>query len=205
MKAHNHKSLIKRLAGILAITGAGVLISLPIETGVMSANASSNQTSDSIRSTKLTAEAIPSSSQEVAQAANRNIVAVAAANPALKTLTAALKAAGLTETLAGTGPFTVFAPTDAAFNALPKGTLQNLLKPENKAKLVKILTYHVINGKVTSDQLKPGPVTTVEGNPVQVNVAKGKVTVNGATVTSANVPATNGVIHVINKVILPDV
>jgi uncharacterized surface protein with fasciclin (FAS1) repeats len=131
------------------------------------------------------------------------IVEVASSNPAFTTLVAAIKAAGLVETLSGQGPFTVFAPTDAAFKALPKGTLEKLLKPENKATLVKILTYHVVSGSITSKDIKAGDVKTVEGSSVKIKVKKGKVTVGNAKVTKADVKASNGIIHVINKVLLP--
>jgi len=120
-----------------------------------------------------------------------------------KTLVAAIKAAGLVETLSGQGPFTVFAPTDAAFAALPKGTLEKLLKPENKATLVKILTYHVVSGAVYAKNIKPGDVKTVEGQTVNIKAKKGIVSVGNAKVIKADVKANNGVIHVINKVLLP--
>ncbi|WP_245395632.1 fasciclin domain-containing protein [Anthocerotibacter panamensis] len=136
-------------------------------------------------------------------AATGNIVEVAVANGSFKTLAAALKAADLINVLTGEGPFTVFAPTDAAFAALPKGTVENLLKPENKAKLVQILTYHVVAGKVTSDALQSGEVKTVEGSPVKVVVEGKNIMVNNAQVTLPDVEASNGVIHVIDKVILP--
>jgi uncharacterized surface protein with fasciclin (FAS1) repeats len=131
-------------------------------------------------------------------------VALAASNDSFKTLTAALKAAGLTETLSGKGPFTVFAPTDAAFAALPQDALQELLKPENKDILVKILSYHVVPGNVTSSDLKSGEVKTVEGGAVnvQVDAAKG-VVVNDAKVVQPDIKASNGVIHAIDKVMLP--
>ncbi|MDM3860749.1 MAG: fasciclin domain-containing protein [Aphanizomenon gracile PMC644.10] len=131
------------------------------------------------------------------------IIDVASGNSSFKTLVAAIKAAGLVETLSGQGPFTVFAPTDAAFAALPKGTLQKLLKPENKATLVKILTYHVVPGAVYAKDIKPGAVKTVEGQPVTIKAKKGVVSVGNAQVTKADVKASNGVIHVINKVLLP--
>lgn len=136
--------------------------------------------------------------------ATENVVALAAANGSFKTLTAALKAADLTTTLEGTGPFTVFAPTDAAFAALPQEALQELLKPENKALLAKILTYHVVPGNVTSTDLKSGTVKTVEGGAINVKVdpATG-VMVNEAKVVQPDIKASNGVIHVIDKVILP--
>jgi uncharacterized surface protein with fasciclin (FAS1) repeats len=131
------------------------------------------------------------------------IVEVASSNPAFTTLVAAIKAAGLVDTLSGQGPFTVFAPTDAAFKALPKGTLEKLLKPENKATLVKILTYHVVPGSITSKAIKAGDVKTVEGASVKIQVKKGRVTVGNAKVTKADVKASNGIIHVIDKVLLP--
>jgi len=134
---------------------------------------------------------------------SNTIVDVASGNASFTTLVTALKAAGLVETLSGKGPFTVFAPTDAAFKALPKGTLEMLLKPENKAKLTKVLTYHVVAGKVMAKDVKPGNVKTVQGSPFAVKVAAGKVMVNDANVTQTDIPASNGVIHVIDKVILP--
>nr|WP_263013018.1 fasciclin domain-containing protein [Ancylothrix sp. D3o] len=135
-----------------------------------------------------------------------NIVQIASRNASFSTLTRAVKAAGLVDTLSGQGPFTVFAPTDAAFADLERqapGTLETLLKPENKAKLVQILTYHVVPGSVKSTQLKAGNVKTVEGSAVAVNLDGGKVMVNQANVISADLEASNGVIHVIDKVILP--
>jgi uncharacterized surface protein with fasciclin (FAS1) repeats len=138
-------------------------------------------------------------------AANKDIVDTAAAAGQFKTLVAAVKAAGLTETLKGSGPFTVFAPTDAAFAKLPKGTVENLLKPENKAKLVSILTYHVVSGKVLSKDIA-GKATTaksVEGAEITVDATKGGVKVDNAKVVKADIAASNGVIHVIDTVIMP--
>ncbi|MBD2777121.1 fasciclin domain-containing protein [Iningainema tapete] len=131
------------------------------------------------------------------------IVDVASKNSSFSTLVKALKAAGLVETLSGQGPYTVFAPTNAAFAALPKGTLDKLLKPENKETLQKVLTYHVVSGNLKSSSLKSGDVTTVEGASAKVNVSNGRVRVNNATVTKADISASNGVIHVIDKVLLP--
>ena len=121
------------------------------------------------------------------------------------TLAAALKAAGLIDTLKGKGPFTVFAPTDAAFAKLPAGTVDNLLKPENKAKLVQILTYHVVPGKIMSASLagKKTDAKTVEGRNISIDATMGSVKVNSATVLSADVAADNGVIHVIDTVVIP--
>ncbi|MGH2415894.1 MAG: fasciclin domain-containing protein [Microcystaceae cyanobacterium] len=140
----------------------------------------------------------------VSQATGKGtIVDVASSNSSFKTLVKALKAAEVVETLSGTGPYTVFAPTDAAFAALPKGTLEKLLKPENKATLQKILTYHVVSGELDSKTIKSGQVKTVEGTPVNVKVSNGSVTVDKAKVTKADIKASNGVIHTIDKVLLP--
>jgi len=136
-------------------------------------------------------------------AQSQTIVEIAQGNQSFSTLVAALKAAGLVEALSGKGPFTVFAPTNEAFAALPKGTLETLLKPENKDKLVKILTYHVVSGDITSAQIQPGPAKTLEGQNLMIKVKDGKVKVNKATVISADVDASNGVIHVVNQVLLP--
>jgi uncharacterized surface protein with fasciclin (FAS1) repeats len=141
-------------------------------------------------------------SQVISQAKPQTIVDIAVSAGTFNTLVAALKAAGLVEVLKGKGPFTVFAPTDEAFAALPKGTLENLLKPENKDKLVKILTYHVVSGTILSTDLKAGKVVTLEGSPVTIRLGK-SVTVNDARVVKADIKASNGVIHVIDKVILP--
>lgn len=135
--------------------------------------------------------------------AGKDIVAVAAGNGSFNTLVAALKAAGLVETLQGAGPFTVFAPTDEAFAKLPKGTVEDLLKPENKAKLVAILTYHVVAGKVMAADVKTMKAKTVNGQSLDVKVAAGAVTVNNAKVVMTDVAASNGVIHVIDTVVLP--
>jgi uncharacterized surface protein with fasciclin (FAS1) repeats len=117
---------------------------------------------------------------------------------------AAVQAAGLTETLKGEGPFTVFAPTDEAFAKLPAGTVEDLLKPENKEKLVAILTYHVVPGKVTSEEVvKMTSAKTVNGEEITIKTADGKVMIDDATVIKADVPASNGVIHVIDTVLMP--
>ncbi len=132
------------------------------------------------------------------------IVAVAAANPDFSTLVAAVKAAGLVDTLNSKGPFTVFAPTNAAFARLPAGTVENLLKPENKEKLVAILTYHVVSGKVTADQVvKLTSAATVNGQSVTIKAASNGVLVNEAKVSATDIMASNGVIHVIDTVLIP--
>ena len=128
---------------------------------------------------------------------------VGIASESAKTLAAAVTAAGLIETLQGAGPYTVFAPTDAAFADIQKD-VDNLMKPENKTKLSKILTYHVISGKTMAADLQDGQmITTVEGSKLKVTIKDGKVMINGANVISADIPASNGVIHVIDKVVMP--
>jgi len=131
-----------------------------------------------------------------------DIVAVASGNPDFSTLVAAIQAAGLVETLQGTGPFTVFAPTNAAFEALPAGLLEKLLLPENVAALTAILTYHVVAGQVMSTDVTAGDVATVEGSTIAITT-DGGVKVNGANVVAVDVAASNGVIHVIDAVIVP--
>jgi uncharacterized surface protein with fasciclin (FAS1) repeats len=134
---------------------------------------------------------------------SKDIVDTAVEAGSFTTLAAALEAAGLVETLKGEGPFTVFAPTDEAFAALPEGTVETLLMPENKDQLVSILTYHVVPGKVMSTDLSDGMMaTTVQGGDLTIDLSDG-VKVNGATVTTADIEASNGVIHVIDTVILP--
>ena len=134
----------------------------------------------------------------------QDIVDTAVAAGQFKTLAAALTAAGLVDTLKGPGPFTVFAPTDAAFAKLPAGTFENLLKPENKAQLTAILTYHVVSGKVmAADVVKLKEAKTVNGKMLQVKVNGSEVMINDAKVTATDIAASNGVIHVIDSVVLP--
>ena len=139
-----------------------------------------------------------------AEAATNDIVDTAVAAGSFKTLAAALQAAGLVETLKGKGPFTVFAPTDAAFAKLPAGAVEDLRKPENKAKLTAILTYHVVSGEVMAAQAAMLPsAKTVNGASLTIHAIGGKVMVDNATVTSTDIACTNGVIHVIDTVVLP--
>ncbi len=135
---------------------------------------------------------------------SKDIVGTAVSAGNFKTLTAALEAAGLVETLKGKGPFTVFAPTDEAFAKLPDGTVKSLLKPENKKKLTSILTYHVVAGNVkAADVIKLTSAKTLNGQSVTIKVVGGKVLINGATVVKADIAATNGTIHVIDTVLMP--
>jgi len=134
----------------------------------------------------------------------QDLVDTAVAAGSFKTLAAALTSAGLVPTLKGAGPFTVFAPTDEAFAKLPKGTVEDLLKPENKAKLTRILTFHVVPGKVmAADVVKLKSAPSVSGDSLTIVVKDGIVKVNGATVTKTDIGASNGVIHVIDTVLLP--
>jgi uncharacterized surface protein with fasciclin (FAS1) repeats len=136
--------------------------------------------------------------------AQADIVDTAVAAGQFTTLAAALKAAGLVDTLKGSGPFTVFAPTDAAFAALPAGTVENLLKPENKDQLVAVLTYHVVSGRYPAARVAGmTEASTVNGDSVDIRSAGNAVTVQGARVVTADVNASNGVIHVIDKVLIP--
>lgn len=225
---HGQKNLLKLLVSLLGVAGVSILFNLPA--GAQQSGGATNPRPSifdeppynrSRTGTTPTPPTIPAPTTPPSQTppttppaqtppagatepSKENIVALAASNDSFKTLTAALKAAGLTETLSGQGPFTVFAPTDAAFAALPQDALQELLKPENKDILVKILSYHVVPGSVTSNDLKSGEVKTVEGGAVNVQVNSGKgVTVNDATVVQPDIKASNGVIHAIDKVILP--
>jgi uncharacterized surface protein with fasciclin (FAS1) repeats len=132
-----------------------------------------------------------------------NVVAVAAASDSFKTFTKAVKAAGLTEKLQSEGPFTVFAPTDAAFAKLPKEQLEDLLKPENKEQLQSILACHVVPAKTAAAEIKTGKVTAVNGRELSLKAEKGTVTVDGAKVVQADIAASNGVIHAIDTVLLP--
>lgn len=140
----------------------------------------------------------------IASAAKKDIVDTAVAAGEFNTLAQALTAAGLIDTLKGPGPFTVFAPTDAAFAKLPAGTVENLLKPENRAQLTAILTYHVVPGQVmAADVVKLTEAATVNGAVVTVTVDGSNVIINDANVTSVDIEASNGVIHVIDTVLLP--
>jgi uncharacterized surface protein with fasciclin (FAS1) repeats len=154
--------------------------------------------------TSILAAAFALATTVSALASGKDIVDTAVEAGQFKTLAAALTAAGLVDTLKGAGPFTVFAPTDEAFAKLPAGTVENLLKPENKQQLTDILTYHVVSGKVmAADVAGMDEAKSVNGKMIDVEAAGGSVKVNGATVTTADVAASNGVIHVIDTVILP--
>ena len=183
-----------KLAGTAAV--AAVLI--------LAGCASGSDESESTETTAAAAEETMAeeTTEDAAAEEPGTIVDVAVGNEDFSTLVAAVQAAGLAETLSGDGPFTVFAPTNDAFAALPAGLLEALLLPENKDTLVKILTYHVVPGEVTSDMVTAGDVATVEGQNVTITT-DGGVKVNGANVIATDVMASNGVIHVIDAVIVP--
>lgn len=156
-----------------------------------------------IRRTFIALTAAASLMATASYAADKDIVDTAVGAGNFTTLVAAVQAAGLVDKLKGAGPFTVFAPTDAAFAALPAGTVEDLLKPENKDKLVAILTYHVVAGKVMSSALTEGmTAATVQGSNVTFTL-EGGAKINGAPISAADIEASNGVIHVIDAVILP--
>ncbi|MEG4318552.1 MULTISPECIES: fasciclin domain-containing protein [unclassified Microcoleus] len=204
MKNQNVPSWMKQLTGFAGVIGASALIGFPAWAHINSNTNVKNATPTQLvaGNVKTAASPAPTASPATAAAA-KDIVAIASGDAQFKTLTKALTAAGLVTTLQGKGPFTVFAPTDAAFAALPTGTVDDLLKPANKAKLTKILTYHVVPGAVLSTSLKSGDVKSVEGASLKVAVAAGKVSVSGANVVKADIKASNGVIHVIDKVLIP--
>ncbi|WP_373520068.1 fasciclin domain-containing protein [Aquiflexum sp.] len=142
--------------------------------------------------------------EEVPVEAPNTVVDIAVGSPDHTTLVAAVTAAGLVETLSGTGPFTVFAPTNAAFAALPAGTVDTLLKPESKDQLTGVLTYHVVAGNVMAADLSDGQIVkTLNGQDLTVSIKDGKVMINGANVIAADLVGSNGVVHVVDSVILP--
>lgn len=151
-----------------------------------------------------TSKAIPETTQEAPMTQSKDVVDVAIGSQDHSTLVAAVTAAGLVQTLKGAGPFTVFAPTNAAFAALPAGTVDGLLKPESKAALTNVLTYHVVAGAVKAADLKDGQkVKTLQGEELMVSIKNGKVMINGANVVTADLMGSNGVVHVIDAVVMP--
>ena len=179
------------------------LLASVVAAGLLVAACSSNSTSST--TTMAPASTTPTTS---AMTSSHTIAQIAEATPNLSTLVAAVKAAGLVDTLSGTGPYTVFAPTNAAFAALPAGTVTTLLEPQNKAALTKILTYHVVSGKVMAKDLMAGPVKTAEGSDITINDNNGTFTITDgkggtAKFVTTDIVASNGVIHVIDAVLQP--
>ena len=188
MHLHHHRIAASAIAAVAAVTLAAC-----------GSSADSATTTSPATTTTSPEASTPAASTP---AAAGTIVDVAASNPDFSTLVTAVKAAGLVETLNGAGPFTVFAPTNEAFDALPAGLLDKLVLPANKETLTKILTYHVLPSEVMAADVKPGKVATVEGSEITI-ATDGGVKVDDATVTATDVDASNGVIHVIDKVLVP--
>jgi uncharacterized surface protein with fasciclin (FAS1) repeats len=209
---------VKKFLGFAGISAASVLIALPALAQSVPRPSIFNEAPYNQSQTAPTAPADLSQPApmemeapagmgmpaEPAEAAGvGTIVDVAAANGSFGTLIAALTAAELDQVLQGEGPFTVFAPTDEAFAALPEGAVEELLLPENRDLLVQILSYHVVPGEFTSSELTSGEVQTVANEPVTIEVSADGVTVNEVTVVQPDITASNGVIHVVDQVILP--
>lgn len=178
------------------------VVSIAAALTLSACSSSTDEATTTETSVEVEESAIEEADDMVGEASVGTIVDVASANPDFSTLVAAIGAAGLGETLSGEGPFTVFAPTNEAFAALPPGVLDALLLPENKDTLAKILTYHVVSGTVMAADITDGDVATVEGQNVTLSTADG-VTVNGATVITADIVTDNGVIHVVDAVLVP--
>ncbi len=174
MKNQNLPSWMKQLTGFAGVIGASALIGFPAWAHITSNTnvANATQTQQVPGKVKTAASPAPTGASPAPMAQAKDIIGIASGDAQFKTLTKALTTAGLVTTLQGKGPFTVFAPTDAAFAALPKGTVEDLLKPANKAKLTKILTYHVVPGSVLSTSLKSGDVKSVEGSSLNVAVSR---------------------------------
>lgn len=191
MRFSNSVKPLRNLTGI-----AAALMILPVAVACTSTTETIDPSADTV--TELPETTDPT------MAEGETIVDVAATNGSFDTLVAAIQAAGLEDTLSGEGPYTVFAPTDEAFAALPEGTLEKLLLPENQEALTEILTYHVVSGEVPASDVTTGMVPSVEGEDLDVVADAGSVSVNGASVTQPDVMASNGVIHVIDTVLIPE-
>jgi len=184
----------------LKLAGAAAVAAMLVLTGCATSDAEDTETTAAAEETTDTG--MDEGTDDGAAEEPGTIVDVAVGNEDFETLVAAVQAAGLAETLSGEGPFTVFAPTDAAFEALPEGLLDALLLEENKDALTSILTYHVLGDEVTSDEVTAGDVETLEGSTIAITT-DGGVKVNDANVIATDVAASNGVIHVIDAVIVP--
>lgn len=199
IKANHHLQWIRQLVVLIGIMGISPFMSLPtlaqVDSTQPSAKESASYSSGVPRgaSSNITAQATTQS---------KNLVQLAQESGSFTTLLHAGQAAGLLDTLAGNGPYTIFAPTDAAFAALPQGVVAAALKPENKELLRQVLLYHVVPGRVTSSQLKTGTVKTLGGG-IAIRVTEDRVIVNNGSVTQADIQASNGVAHVINRVLIP--
>lgn len=196
MKSSNHRLTKTSFVGLTAGSAilSAMVSSVLVATPPALAQGASTQCQGAAHATQ---------SSMTASAQSATIAAIASSSDSFETLTAALEAAGLVDILNGTDEYTVFAPTDEAFAALPEGTLEALLQPENRDQLVQILTYHVVPGRVLSTDLSEGAVTSAEGSPLSVSLSDTGVSINEASVIQADVEASNGVIHVIDQVLLP--
>lgn len=197
MEQGSNKSMVAAVIAVLVLIGGGI--------GIYALT----QNNDDAPETTVSEQQQPDVTEPGDEVASSTIVDLAVATPELSTLVTAVTAAELAETLSGPGPFTVFAPTNEAFEALPEGTLASLLEPENQADLQAVLTYHVVAGAVLSSQLSDGQVIeTVQGGTLTVRISNGSVMLedangNMAEVIAADVEASNGVVHIINRVVLP--
>jgi len=195
----------KSIAALALLAGALLAANTAnADCGAQHASADAQATKEAKTMPASTSSSTPATAKAAGTTAQKNIVETAVAAGSFNTLVAAVKAAGLVETLSGNGPFTVFAPTDEAFAKLPKGTLEDLLKPENKAKLTSILTYHVVAGSVmAADVVKLESAKTVNGQSVKIQAKDGKVMLGSSQVVKTDIATSNGVIHVIDTVLLP--
>ncbi|MDV2993686.1 MAG: hypothetical protein N4J56_003340 [Chroococcidiopsis sp. SAG 2025] len=210
MKVQNHTQTMKKLAGLAA--GLMILPAIAACEPQQTAQTPPTATEPSPGATTSPIEPTPGATPGTttppagqAEADDNHVVDVVQANPSLKTLASVIDETDANEVLELQGPYTVFAPSDDAFNALPAETRQRLLQPENRQQLAQILFYHVVPGQVSANQLQSGEVKTVEGANVNVQVDQtaNSVKVNDATVTQADIPASNGVVHIVDRVILP--
>lgn len=192
------KRLLSGLVGISAVVTLAACNQPTDTAGIEPTQTSPDATLDQVPPTEQDPMA-----QDPAMGAGGTVAELAASDESFSTLATAIEAAGLTETLSAAGPYTVFAPTNEAFEALPEGTLDQLLLPENKALLTQVLTYHVVPEEIASSDITSGEVTTVEGTPVTISATPEGVTVNNATVIEPDIQASNGVIHAVDQVILP--
>lgn len=198
MPAKNCPPLVKRLTILVGLVSLSAPISLPAAARL---EANSNVLNSPAQNNTLTH---PQRLAQTPPVRNSLSVELETTKDAFSTLSAALTAANLNDDLARRGAFTIFAPTDEAFENLPPGTLQKLLRPENKDKLVKVLTYHLVPGKTNSFNIKSGRRKTFEGNRLTIRASrKGEITVNKAKIITADIPASNGIIHAIDRVLLP--
>lgn len=197
MTFHHSSSILSKLAAVMGAGTLAAFVAIPA--------LAQEKPEATVDSSDVSVEAVEpeTNTDEIAANEESTIADIATSSESLTTLAAALEAADLADTLAGEGPYTVFAPSDEAFAALPDGVVDALLAPENRDLLIQVLTYHVVPEEVTSDQLATGPVPTVEGSPIQVEVGDSGVMINQASVIQPDIMASNGVVHVIDQIILP--